>query len=51
MVYSNRWDNIFVNFVGHGASGLLSFPENYLYADELHVMLELMIKKKKFNKV
>jgi len=39
-----------VNFVGHGTTGILGFPDSYLYADELNNVLQTEIKNK-FNKV
>lgn len=48
---SKRRDNIFVNFVGHGTSGILAFPDNYLYADQLNNILQSMYMNQKFNKV
>jgi len=40
-----------VNFVGHGASGILAFPDLYLYADELNIALQWMYDKNTFKKV
>jgi legumain len=51
MLYSKERDNIFVNFVGHGSSGILAFPEDYLYADELNITLNSMYKSGKFHRV
>jgi len=51
LFYSNHRDNIFVYFVGHGTSGILAFPENYLYADELNNALQSMYSDHKFNSV
>jgi legumain len=28
-------DHVFINFVDHGAPGLVAFPHAYLYADDL----------------
>lgn len=30
------FDKIFINFVDHGTTGLLTFPNECLYADELN---------------
>ncbi|XP_060880639.1 legumain-like isoform X2 [Metopolophium dirhodum] len=49
VIESNHRDNIFVYFVGHGTSGILAFPENYLYADELNNALQSMYSDHKFN--
>lgn len=51
LFYSNHRDNIFVYFVGHGTSGILAFPENYLYADELNNALQSLYSDHKFNSV
>jgi len=51
LFYSKRRDNIFVYFVGHGTSGILAFPDNYLYADELNNALQSMYSDRKFNNV
>lgn len=51
LFYSKRKDNIFVNFVGHGTSGILAFPDVYLYADELNITLQSMYDNNKFENV
>jgi len=51
LFYSNHRDTIFVYFVGHGTSGILAFPENYLYADELNNALQSMYSDHQFNSV
>ena len=35
-------DNVFINFVDHGAPGLVAFPYTYLYADQLNNSLTYM---------
>jgi len=50
-IYSKHRDNIFVYFVGHGTTGILAFPENYLFADELNNALESMYSNRKFSSV
>ena len=35
-------DNVFINFVDHGAPGLVAFPDTYLYADQLNATLTYM---------
>ena len=47
------WDTVFVNFVDHGASGVLSFPNegDYLYADTLVSTLKEMKDKWRFSKL
>ncbi|KAL1110568.1 hypothetical protein AAG570_008096, partial [Ranatra chinensis] len=48
---SDSGDNIFLNFADHGGTGLLCFPNEYLYANDLHTALDSMVKNKKFNKM
>ncbi|KAF0761211.1 legumain-like [Aphis craccivora] len=36
VVEGGRHDRIFINFVDHGTTGILGFPNDYLYADELN---------------
>ncbi|KAF0758289.1 legumain-like [Aphis craccivora] len=36
VVKSGRHDKIFINFVDHGSTGILGFPDDFLYADELN---------------
>ncbi|XP_026820050.1 legumain-like isoform X1 [Rhopalosiphum maidis] len=48
VIESKHRDNIFVYFVGHGTTGILAFPENYLYADELNNTLQSMYSNRKF---
>ncbi|VVC45938.1 Peptidase C13, legumain [Cinara cedri] len=49
VIESDRSDNIFVNFVGHGTSGMLSFPSGHLYADELNNAFLSMYSNRTFN--
>uniref|UniRef100_A0A7S2TJG5 legumain n=1 Tax=Lotharella oceanica TaxID=641309 RepID=A0A7S2TJG5_9EUKA len=35
-------DKVFINFVDHGAPGLVAFPSGYLHADELNSALKYM---------
>ena len=42
-------DNVFINFVDHGAPGLISFPDTYLYADQLNLTLAYMWQHNKYN--
>lgn len=39
---SGPHDNVFINFVDHGAPGLIAFPDTYLYADQLNATLTYM---------
>ena len=36
VLHSGPEDDVFINFVDHGAPGLVSFPDTYLYADQLN---------------
>jgi legumain len=42
---------VFVNFVDHGAPGLLAFPSDELYADDLEKALRKMAVNKQFARV
>jgi legumain len=42
---------VFVNFVDHGAPGLLAFPNDELYADDLERALRKMAVNKQFARV
>lgn len=42
-------DNIFVYFSDHGATGLIAFPSEELYADALNTTLQNMSDNKRFN--
>ncbi|XP_015367844.1 PREDICTED: legumain-like [Diuraphis noxia] len=44
-------DRIFINFVDHGSTGLLSFPHDYLYADELNNAFNRMHGNKTYKKM
>jgi len=35
-------DDVFINFVDHGAAGLIAFPSEYLYANDLNTTLTYM---------
>lgn len=45
------YDTIFINFVDHGSTGLLSFPNEYLYADQLNDAFNAMYKTSSYKKV
>ncbi|CAG2163982.1 unnamed protein product [Oppiella nova] len=51
VVKSGPKDNIFVYFAGDGQPGVLSFPNDYLYADDLNNMLNKMNQETKFAKL
>ena len=42
VLMSGPGDNVFINFVDHGAPGLVAFPDTYLYADQLNETLTYM---------
>jgi len=45
-------DNVFINFVDHGATGLVAFPVgDYLYANDLITALKTMGTKKMYKKL
>jgi legumain len=50
-LYSGPKDHVFVNFVDHGAPGLLAFPSDELYADDLIKALRKMAVNRQFAKV
>ncbi|XP_025195726.1 legumain-like [Melanaphis sacchari] len=44
-------DKIFINFVDRGATGILSFPDDYLYADELNDAFNSMNGNRTYEKM
>ena len=44
-------DHVFVYFAGHGANGLIAFPDKYLFADELISTLQTMNDKKMYKEL
>nr|CAD7256972.1 unnamed protein product [Timema shepardi] len=44
-------DHLFINFVDHGAPGLLAFPDSELYADTLEETLREVAKNNRFAKM
>jgi hypothetical protein len=50
-LYSGPQDHVFVNFVDHGAPGLLAFPSDELYADDLVKALRKMAVNGQFAQV
>lgn len=50
-LFSGPDDHVFINFVDHGAPGLVAFPESELHAKELEATLKKMHKHKQFAKV
>jgi legumain len=50
-LYSGPNDHVFVNFVDHGAPGILAFPSDELYADDLIKALRKMAVNRQFAQV
>ena len=48
---SGPQDHVFINFVDHGAPGLVAFPETELHARDLEKVLRKMYQKKMYGKV
>lgn len=44
-------DDVFINFVDHGAPGLVAFPNTYLYADQLNTTLTYMHQHKMYRQL
>ena len=44
-------DNVFIYFTDHGSVGLLAFPEEYLYAEDLMTALNTMHNKKMYHQL
>ncbi|XP_054286479.1 legumain-like [Macrosteles quadrilineatus] len=44
-------DHVFINFVDHGATGIIGFPNDVMYASELIKALKTMHKKKMYKKL
>ncbi|PNF30184.1 Legumain [Cryptotermes secundus] len=51
VIKSGPSDHVFVNFVDHGAPGLLAFPRDELYADDLERALRKMAVKRQFARL
>jgi legumain len=51
IIDSGPADNIFINFVDHGAPGLLAFPSSELHARTLQDTLLDMYQRKQFAKL
>jgi len=45
---SDSETKVFINFSDHGAAGLIAFPSEYLYADQLQTAIDTMVEKKMF---
>lgn len=48
---SGPTDNVFINFSDHGATGLIAFPSEELYADQLNTTIKQMFENKKYNQL
>jgi len=48
---STAEDNVFINFIDHGAPGLISFPSTVMHKDQLQETLATMHSKKMFKKL
>ena len=44
-------DDVFINFVDHGAPGLVAFPDTYLYANQLNNSLTYMHQHKMYRQL
>ncbi|OQV15706.1 Legumain [Hypsibius exemplaris] len=51
VINSRPQDHIFVNFVDHGAPGLVAFPSDELSATDLNAVIKKMYKAKRFAKM
>lgn len=50
-MFRGPFDKIFINFVDHGSVGLIGFPNEVLFADQLNDVLNEMYLKKSYSKV
>jgi len=48
---SGEKDHVFIYFADHGATGLIAFPNEYLYADDFIKALKDMNSKKKYSQM
>lgn len=48
---SGPLDKVFINFVDHGGPGLLCFPNDFLFADQLNDALNTMYDNGAYRKV
>jgi len=51
VIKSGPRDNIFLNFVDHGAPGILAFPKEFLHADQFHAVLKKMYLNWQYNEM
>lgn len=48
---STENDDVFINFVDHGAPGLVAFPSKEMHREELEAALQVMHKRKMYKKL
>jgi legumain len=48
---SNANSKVFINFVDHGAPGLIAFPSKYLYANDLNTTITYMHENKLYDQL
>jgi len=48
---SNANSKVFINFSDHGAPGLIAFPSQYLYADDLNAAISNMYSMNMYNEM
>jgi legumain len=51
VLQSTENDKVFIYFTDHGADGLIAFPDEYLYADDLLKALDTMHSKKLYKRL
>jgi legumain len=51
VLQSTADDYVFINFADHGAAGLIAFPSDYLYADDLNNTLSYLAENNLYKKL
>jgi legumain len=51
VLQSTSTDRVFLNFADHGATGLIAFPNDYLYANDLLAALTYMNQQKMYSEL
>jgi legumain len=51
VIKSNANSKVFVNFADHGAPGLIAFPNDYLYANDLNTTIGYMYENKLYQEI
>jgi len=51
VLQSTSSDKVFLNFADHGATGLIAFPSDYLYANDLLAALDYMNQNKMYSEL